>query len=375
MKRFYLLVFVLMLSVARGADGPALRWSATRANNWYANEPWPVGSNYVPAYASNQLEMWQAATWDPAAIERELTWAHDLGFNVMRVFLHDLAWEEDPAGFLARFDQFLAIAARRQIAVMPVFFDGVWDPNPRPGVQAAPRPHVHNSRWLQSPGAAALADEAQHARLERYVKAVLERHRDDRRILVWDLFNEPDNPNASSYPAVELPNKAEAALVLLRKVFRWAREIDPSQPLTAGVWRGNWDAATGPVAPITQFMLEQSDVISFHNYDPLAKLKGYVDVLEKLGRPILCTEYLARPRDSRFETILPYFKERRVAAFNWGFVAGRSQTIYPWDSWREKFTAAPNVWFHDILRGDGVPFDAAEVTFLKEILRQQSYRP
>jgi hypothetical protein len=370
MKCVSLLLLSLVLCVARGADELPARWSAARANNWYANEPWLVGANYAPAYASNQLEMWQAASWDPVAIERELTWAHELGFNVMRVFLHDLAWQDDPAGFLARFDQFLGIAARKQIAVMPVFFDGVWDPNPRSGPQPAPRPHLHNSRWLQSPGAAALADEAQHARLERYVKAVLERHRDDRRIIVWDLFNEPDNPNASSYPTSELPNKAEAALVLLRKAFRWAREINPSQPLTAGVWRGNWDPAAGPVAPMTQFMLEQSDVISFHNYDPLAKLQAYVDVLQKLGRPMLCTEYFARPRDSRFETILPYFQQHRIAAFNWGFVAGRSQTIYPWDSWREKFTAEPKVWFHDILRTDGTPYDTGEVAFLKKTLRR-----
>jgi len=370
MKRVCLLFFTLLLSTAYGADKVPVRWSAERANAWYATQPWLVGCNYTPAYASNQLEMWQAATWNPAAIERELTWAHEIGFNVVRVFLHDLLWQEDPAGFLARFERFLEIADLRKIAVMPVFFDGVWNPQPRSGPQPEPKAHLHNSRWVQSPGRDALTDGTQHRRLERYVKSVLEAHRGDRRILAWDLFNEPDNPNTSSYGSVELPHKAEAALVLLRSVFRWAREVDPGQPLTAAVWRGNWDPAAGAVAPVTEFMLEQSDVISFHDYDPLDKVRAHVEVLQRRGRPLLCSEYLARPRDSRFETILPYFQQQRIAAIKWGFVAGRSQTIYPWDSWQKEYTAEPAVWFHDILRSNGAPYDPAEVGFLKKTLHR-----
>lgn len=369
LTRLLSIFLVALLSVARGADDLPARWTAGRANAWYATLPGLAGCNYAPAYAGNQLEMWQADTFDLKAIEREMGWAQSLGFNTLRVFLHDLAWRQDPTGFLERVDQFLGAADRHGLKVMLVIFDGVWHPYPKAGRQAEPAPHVHNSVWLQSPGREILESEAAQAWLEPYVKTVIGRFARDPRVLVWDLFNEPDNPNASAYGKIESPRKEEVALSLLRKVFHWARDINPDQPLTAGVWHGNWDPAAGPVAPMTAFMLAQSDVISFHDYNPLETLRAQVAVLRKHGRPLLCTEYMARPRGSRFDTVLPYMRAQRIAAYNWGFVAGRTQTIYPWDSWREKYTAEPTVWFHDILRSDGTPYDPAEAAFLRKTLQ------
>lgn len=346
---------------------PAGRWTEAKAQAWMAQRPYLAGGNYLPSTAVNQLEMWQAETFDPATIDRELGWAQDIGLNTMRVFLHNLPWREDPQGFLDRVDVFLGLAAKHRIEILFVFFDSCWDPYPRSGAQRAPRPHVHNSGWVQSPGIELLTNGRAHGELEAYVKNVLIRFRDDRRILGWDLFNEPNNPNTQSYGAVETPYKAEYALILLKEVFLWARQVNPSQPLTAGVWDGNWEADK-PVSAVNRFMLDQSDVISFHCYDPLAQLQPRVDALRRFGRPLLCTEYMARPNGSRFESVLPYLKEQKVTAFNWGFIAGKSQTNYPWDSWQKTYTAEPPEWFHDVLRADGSPYKQEEVRFLKTLL-------
>jgi hypothetical protein len=367
--RFLTHVAVLLSFVASAvAASAAERWPAEKANAWYAKQPWLAGANFAPSTAINQLEMWQADTFDAETIDRELAWAKDLGFNSMRVFLHDLLWKHDREGFVKRLDQFLEIADRHGIGVMFVLFDGVWDPHPKIGPQRAPKPHVHNSGWMQSPGAEILKDPGRHDELEDYVKGVIRRYRDDRRVHAWDLFNEPDNPNADAYGKVEISNKAEMALALLKKAFTWAREVNPSQPLTAGVWRSDWSRPER-ISEIEKYMLEESDVISFHSYSPLARVKRQVEALKRYGRPLLCTEYMARPAGSTFNPVLGYFKEERVAAYNWGFVSGKSQTIYPWETWKKTYTAEPKVWFHDIFRPDGTSFDKDEVAYIKKLTK------
>jgi hypothetical protein len=361
--------FVAAASAACAASTAAGRWTEERANAWMKARPYLAGGNYLPSTAINQLEMWQADTFDPATIERELGWARDLGFNTMRVFLHNLPWREDRTGFLQRVDTFLGIADRHGIATLVVIFDSCWDPFPRSGPQRAPKPHVHNSGWVQSPGQELLMNGRAHGELEAYVKDVMTRFKDDKRILGWDLFNEPNNPNVSAYGPVETPYKAEYGLILLKETFTWARQVNPSQPLTAGPWEGDW--TPGRQSPINAYMLEQSDVISFHSYDPLEKMRERIELLEKLGRPILCTEFMARPQGSRWETHLPLMKEKNVAAIAWGFIAGKSQTNYPWDSWKKTYTAEPPEWFHDILRADGTAYKPDEIAFLKRTLRQR----
>ncbi|WP_207479157.1 cellulase family glycosylhydrolase [Arenibaculum pallidiluteum] len=348
------------------AAGPGAGWTEAAALEWAAAQPWLVGANYVPASAANALEMWQAGTFDPARIDTELGWAASLGMNTMRVFLHDLLWQ-DPDGFRGRVDTYLAIAARHGIRTLFVLFDSCWDPFPRPGPQRPPRPGVHNSAWVQGPGAAALADPGQVPRLETYVTGIVGAFREDPRVLGWDVWNEPDNTNDSSYGPSEPPDKVEHVLRLLPLAFDWARRAAPAQPLTSGVWVGDW-SRDELLTPVRRIQLDRSDVVTFHNYGPAAEFEERIRQLRRLGRPLICTEYMARPTGSTFETILPIARRERVGVMNWGFVAGRTQTYLPWDSWQRPYgTGDPPLWFHDVLRPDGRPYREAEAEILRSL--------
>jgi hypothetical protein len=349
----------------------AQRWSVEKAVDWYAPYGWLVGCNFAPSTAINQLEMWQATTFDPVTIDRELAWAQELGFNSLRVFLHNLLWTQDAEGFTKRMGQFLDIADQHKIGVMFVLFDGVWDPFPHTGRQREPKPHVHNSGWVQSPGLQILRDSSRREKLQEYVQGVMGHFRQDRRVHAWDLFNEPDNINQPAYVKYEAENKADLALALLKKAFVWAREVDPCQPITAGVWAGDWSSSE-KLSPINRYMLENSDILTFHCYSNLSEMQQRVESLRRFGRPIVCTEYMARSVGCTFEAILPYLKQETIGAYNWGLVAGRTQTIYPWDSWQTKYKAEPPVWFHDIFRKDGKPFDPNEVELVKKTIKGQS---
>jgi hypothetical protein len=357
---------LLVLAVTCCALFARDQWTPEQANRWYAKQPWFAGCNYSPASAINQLEMWQAETFDPKTIDRELTWAQDLGFNSVRVFLHDLPWQQDSKAYTKRIEEFLGIANKHKIGVIFVPFDGVWDPFPKPGPQRAPKPHLHNSGWVQSPGAEILRDPARHDELKPYISGLISHFKNDKRIHAWDLFNEPDNPNRPAYEKSELPNKADVALQLLRKSFTWARAANPSQPLTAGVWLTTW-ADPAKLSPMEKFCLDNSDVITFHNYAAIDDVKQCVNNLRRYNRPILCTEYMARPRGSRFDPILGYLKEQKVGAYNWGFVAGKTQTIYPWETWTKTYTNEPTIWFHDIFRTNGTPFSIQELHYIKSV--------
>lgn len=345
-------------------------WSSERANDWYAAQPWLVGANFIPSTAINQLEMWQAETFDTATINKELGWAASLGMNTMRVYLHDLVWENDEQGFYDRINIFLDIAKKHNIKIIFTIFDSCWDPFPKAGQQRAPQPYVHNSGWVQSPGQDALKDSTQYPRLEKYVKAIVGKFANDDRILAWDVWNEPDNMTGPSYEKVEVPNKVDLVLPLLQKTFEWARSANPSQPLTSGVWAGDW-SSDSIMKPIEKLQIGQSDIISFHSYDDSATFSKKVMELKRYNKPLLCTEYMARPNKSTFQTFLPIAKNHKVAMYNWGFVDGKSQTIYPWDSWTKKYTGEPPLWFHDIFRKDGTPYKQDEVDFIKQIISQK----
>ncbi len=361
-----LVIATPLLAQEPGQIGAA-RWTKQAANEWYAHEPWLVGSNYIPAYAANELEMWQAATFDPKRIDKELGWAEGLGMNTMRVFLHDLLWKQDSEGFKKRIDIFLRICAKHNIKPLFVLFDSCWDPNPHLGPQPAPRPGIHNSRWVQSPGAAALEDPTQYPRLEAYVKGVVGAFGKDERVLGWDIWNEPDNTNDSSYGKEEPKNKVTLVLALLPQAFAWAREARPQQPLTSGVWHGDWSSPE-KLEPMTKEQLQLSDVISFHNYAPPTNFETHVKWLQQYGRPLICTEYMARGENSTFQGILPIAKEYKVGAINWGFVQGKTQTYLPWDSWQQPYVyRSPTVWFHDIFYANGKPYRPAEVAFIKKM--------
>ena len=341
-------------------------WTNEEANAWYAKQPWLVGCDFIPSTAINQLEMWQVETFDTATIDRELGWAASIGMNTVRVYLHDLLYQQDAPGFLSRMDIFLQIAARHHIKPLFVLFDSVWDPYPKVGKQREPKPHVHNSCWVQNPGKDALLDSTQYPRLEEYTKAVVAKFANDDRVLGWDVWNEPDNMNNEYYRKMEPANKPQIVAMLLKKVFEWARSAKPQQPLTSGLWDGDW-SSPATMKPIETMMVEQSDIISFHNYEDTASFEKDIKDLQRYGKPLFCTEYMARGNNSTFQGSLPIAKKFNVAAYNWGLVNGKSQTIYPWDSWQKHYTAEPKVWFHDIFRKDGTPYNKAETDLIKKL--------
>jgi hypothetical protein len=245
--------------------------------------------------------------------------------------------------------------------------DDVWNPVPKLGKQPDPIPFVHNSGWVQAPGAAILGDSLRHQEVKNYIKGVLSHFTNDPRVIAWDLYNEPDNVSSRG---PEVKDKHIYSLSLLKKVFHWAREVNPSQPLTVGQWKGdykNWGILDS-LSSIDRFAVSQSDVISFHAYGNINEVRTKIEALEKYNRPLLCTEYLARGNENTFQKILPLFKEKQVAAINWGFVAGKTNTAFPWSSWKEKFDSLPKIWHHDIYLPDKTPYDQKEINFLKEML-------
>lgn len=362
-----LFVLGLLTAVFSACSAPETgkQWSVEKANEWYEDQGVLIGANYTPRTAINQLEMWQAETFDPETIDQELGWAADLGFNTLRVYLHDLVWKKDPEGFIKRIEQFLDIAESHDIGIMFVLFDGVWHPYPELGEQPDPKPHVHNSGWVQSPSIDVLSDTTQWGYLEEYVKGIIDHFGDDKRVQVWDIYNEPDNDNVRAYGDINLDNKFEHSLRLLKESFAWAREVNPNQPITSGLWHGDW-SDTDSMSEMDIFMVENSDVITFHCYEGPKVMKERIQALKRYDRPMLVTEYMARPRESTFENELPILMEHNVSAYNWGFVNGKTQTIYPWDSWDKEYTSEPNPWFHDVLRADGTPYDSSEVELIKK---------
>lgn len=353
------------------AQNQPARWSEAKANAWYAKQPWPVGADYIPRDAINQLEMWQAATFNPNEIDQELGWAQAIGMNTMRVFLHDLLWQQDPAGFQQRINTFLTIANKHKIRPIFVLFDSCWEPDPKLGPQHPPIPGVHNSGWVQSPGMAALADPTQYPRLESYVKGVVGAFANDPRILAWDLWNEPDNGEDESYDKPQ-KEKGKNGLVaeLLPQVFAWARSQHPIQPLTSGVFYGNWDDFS-KLKPVQKIQIGESDILSFHNYSWPEDFEKHVVQLQTYHRPIFCTEYMARSVGSTFDTILPIAMKYRVAAINWGLVNGKTQTNLPWDSWQRPYVLEkPPVWFHDVFYPDGKPYRQHEIDLIRQLTSQ-----
>jgi hypothetical protein len=350
------------------------RWSEQKANDWYAQQPWLVGSDYIPKSAINELEMWQESTFDPAQMDKELGWAESLGMNTMRVFLHDLLWQQDPEGFRKRIDQFLTIASKHHIRPMLVLFDSCWDPAPHLGKQHDPTPGVHNSGWVQSPGAKALADPNQVSRLKAYVQGVVGAFSKDDRVLAWDIWNEPGSNQTDNYPKTELNNKEKIAhvAILLPQAFEWVREANPTQPLTSGVYEVDISKDEAAQDELERIQLRESDVISFHNYSWPESFKAEIEWLRQFHRPILCTEYMARSVGSTFDLILPIAKQEKVGAINWGFVVGKTQTNLPWESWRHPYVKEqPPVWFHEIFHPDGKPYRQAEVDLIRKLTTQQ----
>ncbi|MBK1879321.1 hypothetical protein [Pelagicoccus mobilis] len=341
-------------------------WTIEEIKNWQESQPYRVGANFVPSSAINQLEMWQKESFDPETIDRELGFAEDVGMNAMRVYLHDLLWEQDSSGFCERIDRYLEIADRRGISTMFVIFDDCWNQSFALGTQPEPKPFTHNSGWVQSPGVRIVNDSSKWERLERYVKGLLYRYRNDERIFAWDLYNEPGN-GTSGDDSLKDEKQIDRSLPLLKSAFEWARSVGGvTQPLTSAIW--NFDES---FARINEFLATHSDFISFHCY---ASPHVMVEKIEKLrvhDRPLFCSEYMARGQGSSFAYTLPMLKRFGIGAFNWGLVSGRTQTIYPWGWTEEK--GEPCLLFHDVFSRDGGFLYPLEEAVIREVTGVQKY--
>ena len=344
-KLTWAICFLLLIS-----EASAQQWSREKANAWYAKQGWLRGCNFQPSTAINQLEMFQAETFDMATINRELGWAEELGFNVMRVYLHNLLWTSDREGFKKRLGTYLAISSRHKIKTLFVIFDDCWNDTAWVGKQPEPKKGIHNSGWVRDPGTMVHRYPDTVNSLKAYVKDLLTAFRNDDRILLWDLYNEPGNSG-----------QFEASFPLLQNVFKWAREVNPSQPISVGLWN---DGAR--YKKMNAFQIENSDVITYHNYSYVDDHQNAIDTLKKYGRPLICTEYMARRNGSLFQVIMPLLKKEKVGAINWGFVSGKTNTIFAWDT-PIKDGQEPGLWFHDIFRKVHTPFSAEEVKFIKQM--------
>jgi len=305
------------------------------------------GFNYVPRTAVNTTELWQAETFDLATIAEELGWAGEAGYNSLRLFVQYLVWEADPWGLLERFDQVLQVASRQGLSVMPVFFDDCAFAGREPylGPQEAPVPGVHNSQWTPSPGASRVTNRTAWDKLELYVKAFLAAFGERSEVLAWDLYNEPGNNN-----------QGEASLPLVEAAFSWARAASPLQPLTVGAW---WDYDL----PMSQRLLELSDVVSFHCYLPGEAFAQTIEALTRHGKPLLCTELMHRQSGSTLQAVLPICARHQAGWYQWGLVAGRTQT---WLDWQSKAgDPPPEIWQHDIFDAKGNPWNPKELELVK----------
>jgi hypothetical protein len=322
---------------------PDRRWTPAEAREWYERAGAIRGANYLPRTAVNTTEMWQADTFDPATVDQELGWAARAGYNGVRVFLQYIVWKDDAEGLKERVAKFLSIADSHGIGTMLVLFCdcSFAGKDPYPGRQDEPLPGVHNSGWVPSPGLARVTDRSAWPDLERYVKDVVGAFAGDRRVTVWDLYNEPGNSRMG-----------EKSLPLVEATFAWAREAEPGQPLTTGVWNA-FDST------MSRRIMELSDVVSFHGYDDAGGVEGKIRTCLAYGRPVLCTEWLCRQSGNAFSDILPIFAGHRVGWYHWGLVAGRAQTYMPWGS--KRGAPMPEIWQHDVFHDDGGPYDPGEM--------------
>lgn len=352
------------------------RWSIAKANSWWAEQPWVCGFNFLPSTAVNFLEMWHPDTFDRATIERELGWASEIGFNAFRTNLHYLVWKHDRAGLLERLDWLMGVAASHGIATVPCLFDdcGFGGSEPAYGPQPDPVPGLHNSRAVASPGRRIVADGTEWTGFERYVREIVAFLRDDTRVLFLDLYNEPGNRMVFEPGGSRLyePDFTENSIGLMRSSFAWARSENPVFPLSVAAWGtpspGSTDDPYQTKADLAA--LDHSDIVTFHAYWDAEHVDRFIQHLERTKRPMLCTEWMARPVGSRIEDQLGLFKARKVGCFQWGLVQGRTQTYLPWpaDLVEAHGGQADNsVWFHDLLKQTGEAYDPSETEKMKSL--------
>lgn len=357
------------------------RWPEWKINDWYSSQGWLCGFNFLPSSAVNFIEMWNDDSFDSETIDRELGWARDVGFNSLRTNIPFTVWQDGEERLLARIEEFIDIADRNGLKTVFCLFDdcGFSGDAPQAGVQPEPVPGVHNSRAIASPGREKVIDHQCWPELERYTRCILDAFKSDDRILFWDLYNEPGNLMIfNEHGQCESDPKLEpASLDLVISVFEWSRNVGVSQPLTVGAWHVPmpWEKENSVFFDhdIDRVAFEISDIISFHCYCPKDQMLTAIGILEAFGRPVMCTEWMARTVGSRIEDQLPLMHQHHVGAWQWGLVQGKTQTHIPWPAVKESmenYQEGQSEWFHDLLYPDGRAYDAEEISLIKSLTQK-----
>ena len=348
------------------------RWSKERAWAWYNARPWLRGCNFMSSDCANRIDQWQEYGFEERlkTTDEELALAASIGFNTIRIIPEYFVWEQDHDGFMQRFDRYLEIAWKHGISCMVVLGNDCMQPKEMTKPMRLGEQHYdwgyHGGRKHSQHGQFAgmgyhLLDEPElAARHYEWVRDIIETHKKDERIILWDLYNEPGN---SKRDPVTMPH--------LKKFFEIAREIDPIQPLTVGAWRTPLDR-NQPLSELEQFACENSDIISYHSY---STYQNNIRIIKRLkedyGRPIVNTEWLGRCLHNTVQEMYPLFYLEKVGCYNWGFVAGKYQTYEPWEGTWQRYEKDPSMdvdftkWFHDLFRPGHHPYDPKEIEIIK----------
>ena len=353
MKKIFLsILFVMSACFAKQATAQdsTQRWGEQRAWEWYNKQPWLCGFNYIPAYAINYTAMWDKTSFNADAIDKELALAEKTGFNVLRAVLQYAVYADDPQYFLKTLNTFTSVCDKHHIKFVPALFDDcvfgiTFDPHT--GKQPEPLKGWYAWAWSPSPGHTMVTDTTTYPKLEAYVKAVIKRFKDDNRILLWDLYNEPTNGGLGS-----------TTFPLLKRVVAAARSVNPSQPLSIDAWNNN--------QRLNDIVFASSDVITFHNYGNKEQLKKEIKQLKQHNRPLINTEWMNRPNGSTIADNLEVFYNEKVGCMFWGLVNGKTQTDLPWG--HRPGDPLPKVWQHDLYHGDFTPYDKNEIETLKKYI-------
>ena len=338
----------------------APRWSVEKAKAWGEANPWWCGVNYIPANAINYTAMWDKTGFSPDVIRRELRLMTELGMNCVRFVMQYKVYEDDPEYFTATLEKFLSLCDEAGVKAMPIFFDdcafGV-NTDPVVGRQPEPLEGWYAWAWSPSPGHTMVIDEREHPKLEKYVKDVISRFKDDKRIFLWDLYNEPSNSKLGF-----------RSCPLLKKTFAWAREVNPSQPISSGIWNND--------KTLNAILLANSDVVTFHCYANREKTAKRIKEIVKMagGRPVVCTEWMNRTVGSTVKDCLGLFKEANVGCLAWGLVNGKTQTHLRWGH-RPENLPYKGPWQHDFSRGDFTPYDAEELATIRAAVAGAAFAP
>ena len=354
------------------------RWSEQRVWDWYNSRPWMRGCNYMSADCANRIDQWQSLGFEERmqTTEEELALMEKTGFNSIRIILEFVVWRDEHDSFLERFDRYLERCAAHGISCMVTLANDCMPPKnefwkePQIGEQHydwgyhGGRKHSQHGKFA-SIGPHFLDDPEMAPLYYEMVREIVNIYKNDPRVAIWDVYNEPGNSN-----------RAEVTLPHLKKLFEIVRDIDPSQPLTCGVWSTRLVNGQLEMSDVQRYGLEHSDVISYHSYSPITDHVKLIAQLKKLGRPLMCTEWLGRCLHNTVFEVFPLFYVEKIGCYNWGFVAGKYQTYEPWEGTWTRYAEDPGLdvdftkWFHDLYRPNHRPYDPKEIELIQELCRQ-----